>query len=99
MAASFYDVKAVGNYVVLKFISVERELYRKRGEIWVPGEGDSEAFKAVVHHIGPEVSEPVFKVGDEVVFNQYDMKAVGDEDGDKYGIVQGHNIMAILYTK
>lgn len=98
MGADFKDVKAVGRFVVLKFISVERELFRKRGDIWVPGDGEKETFKALIHDIGPEVENPSFKVGDEVIFNQYDMKGVEDKDDNRFGIVQGDSVMAILET-
>ncbi len=99
MSGTFSDVKATGNYVVLKFESVERELFRKQGKIFVPNSNEKETYKPTIYSIGPEVKDPSFKIGDEVVFNQYDMNKFGDDTGQIYGVVQAHNIMAVLETK
>lgn len=102
MAGGFKDVKAVGRYVVLKFVPVKRELYEKKeGSTLLLPTGGSEGsektvHKAIIHGIGPEVEKPNFDIGDEVVFNQYDLKQVENDNGDTFGIVQGTSIMAVL---
>lgn len=106
MAGKFKEVKAVGKYVVLEFVPVKQDLFEKKegSSLLLPtgetedmtGTAKKEIHKAMVHDIGPEVEKPSFKVGDEVVFNQYDMKMVENSDGQQYGVLQGTSIMAVL---
>lgn len=107
MAGEFNKVRATGNYVVLEFVKVVKDLYEKRkgSSLLLPtgdlagGEGPSaskESYKAVVYDIGPDVENPTYKTGDEVVFNQYDMKQVENDEGQLFGVIQGHSVMAVL---
>jgi len=107
MGGDFKEVKATGNYVVLEFIKVKKDLFEKKGNsnLLLPtgdlgGESNAgatkETYKAVIYDIGPDVENPTYKAGDEVVFNQYDMKQVENDDGKLFGVVQGHSIMAVL---
>lgn len=105
MAGGFKDVKAVGRFVVLKFVPVKKDMFEKKdgSNLLLPTGGsdgsEKTVHKAIVHDIGPEVEKPTFSVGDEVVFNQYDMKMVENDNGDNYGVLQGANVMAVLEVK
>jgi len=90
------EIRAVGNHVVLELISVERELFRKRGQIYVPSEDAEETFRPIVYNIGKDVEDPDFKVGDEVTFNPYDMKGVSGEEGRKFVVTRDISIMAVV---
>jgi len=107
MGGDFKEVRATGNYVVLEFIKVKKDLFEKKkgSNLLLPtgelaGENSpsatKETYKAVVHDIGPDVENPTYEVGNEVVFNQYDMKQVENDEGRLFGVVQGHSVMAVL---
>jgi len=46
----------------------------------------------IVDAIGPDVK--TVKVGDYVIFNEYDLKGVKDDDGNHYGICKEDSILA-----
>lgn len=106
-------IKASGEYVVLKFEKVEdenNELYKKKKGIWLPNGENTESgppqqqkqsLQAYVHDIGPAVKDDAdFKVGDIVIFNDYDVKFVGDfEEGGMYGITKAQSVMATYTPK
>jgi co-chaperonin GroES (HSP10) len=78
-----------GNYVVLEAKKVPPKT--TPNGIIVPdiGKERKDLYEAYIFAIGPEVKEVKFKVGDRVVFNQYDSKIV-EKDG-----VQDKSIMAV----
>jgi co-chaperonin GroES (HSP10) len=101
------EVAAKGEYVVLKFNKVEEngEMYKKKKSgILVPN-GDfaspvpkKQAMEAKVFSIGSDVKLDV-SVGDTVVFNDYDIKYIGDLEEDcLYGLTKGSSIMATYKT-
>lgn len=46
----------------------------------------------IVDAVGPEVKD--VKVGDYVVFNEYDLKGIKDDDGNHYGICKESSVFA-----
>lgn len=99
------DVEAVGEYVVLKFVKVnsDNDLFKKKGSIFIPNgetsnpqEKSGDKWDAFIYKIGPKVESPTFNVGDMVVFNNYDIKYVGDDDDNLFGVLQGRNVMAVI---
>ena len=85
-------IRATGNYVILKLVKVKKDEKTKGGILLV---NNKEKYKAIVFDIGPDVKDVNFKEGDNVVFNEYDKKAV-DVDDDIYIIVQAKSVMAVL---
>ena len=101
------DIKAIGNYVVLKMVVKEEdsEMYKqKKSGLYVPNQqeespasvstGKLELKHALVHDIGPDVENANFKIGDKVIFNEYDLKNVGSKE-NMFGITKAESIMAV----
>jgi len=99
------EIKAKGKFVVLKFEKVDDGMFKKKGSLLIPSvstsnpqenasQKDTTRWRAFIFDIGPDVENPSYKIGDMVVFNNYDIKYVGSDDDNTFGIVQGHNIMA-----
>ena len=98
------DIKATGEFVVLKMVVKKQndDFKQKKSGLYVPnqpseqtstGGGKIELDYAVVHEVGPNVEDDSFKVGDRVIFNDYDIKYVGSEK-NMYGITKAGSIMA-----
>lgn len=102
-------INAKGNHVVLKMVVKESggDMYTKnKSGLLVPNEeqptqtasgGKMELDFATVYDIGPKVENPDFKLGDKVVFNEYDIKYVGSKE-NMFGIVKDTSIMAVYET-
>lgn len=97
-----YGIKAIeatGNYVVLKLEEAKKkDMYEKKGSLLVQTDGPDQKSKiqAKVFHIGPKADNELgFKVGDIVVFNDYDAKHVGEMETGMYVITRDVSIMAI----
>lgn len=100
------SIEAKGVHVVLKMVVKEEggEMYKKNKsgllvlneEQPTPtaGGGKLELDYAEIHDIGPKVENPDFKVGDRVIFNEYDIKYVGSKE-NMFGIVKESSIMAV----
>jgi co-chaperonin GroES (HSP10) len=54
-------------------------------------------YYAIVEKIGPEVEKITFKVGDRVMYNDYDCKIFGDEV-NTYGLTKAESVWAV-YTE
>lgn len=100
------NIKATGNYVVLKMVVKDQDegMYKKKKSgLYVPNQEEEQAAPAgggkmqldhaLVHEVGPDVKDPGFKVGDKVVFNEYDIKYVGRKE-NMFGITKAESIMA-----
>lgn len=104
------NIKAIGEYVVLKMVVSESDgdMYKQnKSGLLLPNEDTSNTSKtpggelkleyALIHEIGPKVETPDFKVGDKVVFNEYDIKYVGSKE-NMYGIIKSSSVMAVYNT-
>jgi len=87
------DFIPLHNFVLLKLIKVDDEK-SKSGLIIV---GGKDRYDAIVELKGPEAKGD-FKVGDVVVFNEYDKKII-ERSNITYIIVQDKSIMAIAPEK
>jgi len=102
------EITPFGEYVVLKFEKVENKddgLYKqdKKTKLFLPNQDDApqknvresnNRYQAKVFKISDEIKDKVhYKVGDIVVFNDYDLKYVGKEE-NLYGILKYNNVMA-----
>ena len=94
------NVRALGEMVVLKFVPVKKTNLTKNGLLLVK-ENEKEEHEAIVDSIGPDVKDPSFKVGDKVIFNNYDLMMVEEEDPEdaskviKKGFVKASSIWGI----
>jgi co-chaperonin GroES (HSP10) len=88
------------NYVLIHFVKKEGEK-KSKGGIYLPfqengGQSQKEAnpdnFDFVVEAIGSEVKD--VKVGDYVVFNEYDMKGLQDKNDEIFALTKEESIMA-----
>ena len=98
-------IEAKGNHVILKMhVKEKKEPYvQQKSGLYVPEEGMSqpaggnnelELDHAEVFHISENVENPTFKVGDRVIFNEYDIKYVGSKE-NMFGITKAESIMAV----
>jgi co-chaperonin GroES (HSP10) len=88
------NIKPVGKYVLIKLHKETGEEVTKGGLVIVkPGEKNVLAF-ATIEGIGNEVVNASFKIGDKVVFNEFDLKKVDCQEGD-FGLLKFESIIAI----
>ena len=99
-------IEAKGNHVILKMVVKQDggEMYKKaKSGLLLPNEdaptqtaggGKLELDYALIHSVGPKVENPDYKVGDRVIFNEYDIKYVGSKE-NMFGIVKETSIMAV----
>lgn len=99
------EIEATGEYVILKMVvKEEADMYKKsKSGLLVPNQenaatqtssGKLELDHALIHKIGPDVENPSFKVGDRVIFNDYDIKYVGSKE-NMFGITKAGSVMAV----
>lgn len=108
MAKLIENAKPTNNYVLLRFYKVPKQGYDKSaGGILMPGGDDDNKdyeHKAIVEDVGPDVNleERGFNIGDEVIFNEYDLKTFGEKEGVReggsktFGLVKDINIMCTI---
>jgi co-chaperonin GroES (HSP10) len=95
-----------GNMVLLKFeVTGTSDLFKKKASLYVPN-GDSAAapgnsgkpkYRAKIAAVGDAVdsSKVEWKVGDLVIYNDYDCKTFGSNDGDEvWGLIKSESIWA-----
>ena len=101
------EITPFGEYVVLKFEEVKEnnDLYKKdkKTNLFLPTQDNApqknvreanSKWIAKVFKISEEIKDKVhYKIGDIVVFNDYDLKYIGKED-NLYGILKYNNVMA-----
>lgn len=100
------SIKATDEYVVLKMHTKKTgDAYKKhKSGLLLPNVGQKDEVGtssnkieldfAEIFDIGTKVKDPAFKVGDHVIFNEYDIKYVGSAE-NMYGVLKAANIMAI----
>ena len=90
-----------GEYVLIYFSKKgdESEKKTKSGIVLPYQEEDSSTkgvspgkYDFVIHELGPDVKG--VKVGDKVIFNEYDMKGLQDDDEYMYALTKESSIMA-----
>ena len=103
-------VTPCGNMVLLRLEEQKKqEDYKKQGLLYVPNAADTGTATATVKNdkktvviyvedIGNLVdqSKLIFKVGDEVFINQYDLLTIGDDDGKLYGLTKVESVLAVI---
>lgn len=101
------EITPYGNYVVLKFEEIKKneDLYKKdkKTNLFLPTQDEApqknvresnNKWIAKVFKISDEIKDKVkYKVGDVVIFNDYDLKYCGSSE-DLYGLIKFDNIMA-----
>jgi len=98
------EIKATGEYVVVRFEEVNKELYSANSSGILVQNSDTQKGKkhrAIIHDIGPlaDAEKLGFKVGDTVLWNEYDMKTIDDDEGEIYGICKASSIMVVYSAK
>jgi len=95
------NLKPLGIYVLLRFEAV-KDLLKTKGGLFIveqsgDGQGSKKKYAAYVHSIGNKVDMNSwdFVIDDKVVFNDYDMKIIEDEDNNRWGLLKPENIMAV----
>jgi co-chaperonin GroES (HSP10) len=102
-------VEASGEYVILKCLEQKEKEVRSQAGLILPAgmqktspqsaniNGENKAVALIVHSIGNAVPEDKisFKIGDEVVMNQYDAQYIGDDEL-AYCITRWTSIAAIV---
>lgn len=89
------------NYVLVKFIKKDEADEKKtKSGIVLPYEQDQSEkgvspgkYNFVVDSVGPEVEE--VKVGQMVIFNEFDMKGLQNEDEEMFALMKEDSIMAL----
>jgi co-chaperonin GroES (HSP10) len=87
------------HYVLIEFVKREERENKTKGGLYLPNQDDKSEkgvspgkYDFVVKEVGPEVED--VKVGDHVIFNEYDMKGLQNDDEEMFAIVQEQSIMA-----
>lgn len=93
------NFKPRGNYVLIRLEKKEGGLKKTKGGIYLPDTAETTSNTAspsthnfIVDAIGPDVKS--IKVDDYVIFNEYDLKGIKDDDGNHYGICKEESIFA-----
>lgn len=95
------NFKPKKNYVLIWLRKNEQEegLKKSKGGLYMPNDDKQDAKEAqpgkydfIISAVGPEVEN--VKEGDYVIFNEYDVKFVQDEDEEKYGLTKEDSIFA-----
>jgi len=96
MKALLKNLRAVGDRVLIKFVNFVVE-EKTSGGIILP-ESAKEQKIAVIIGLGEKVpkSDVNWKVGDKVIFNDFDCKKLLDTDGIEYGLVKYDNVWAVF---
>lgn len=107
------EIKATGKYVVIKVkeIAMSVETKTKSGIILQQENTDGQKINAknnngkvrgifIVDSVGPDVdlSKHGFKVGDEVVINDYDAQTIGDPQST-YVLCKAESIKAVVLSE
>jgi len=86
------EIQAANNYVILRLEKVKEVGHTKSGILLV---NKDEKYNAYIDSIGTNAKVEGFKIGDNVIFNEYDKKVV--EINEKiYVILKDISIMAVV---
>lgn len=89
------EIKAIGEYVILELEEIQEDVYKQKGKLLVPTQNQEvkkSNWRAKIYDVGELVDKQKFNKDDYVIFNDYDIKYVGDEK--IYGITKASSIMA-----
>lgn len=103
-------VTPCGKMVLIKLVEQKKkEDYEKKGSIFMPtsdtsvgvattNKGEKKTVIAYIDDFGPEVDQTKinFKKGDEVMYNNYDLVTLGDDEGNLYGLTKVDSILAVV---
>lgn len=114
MTDKIKTVRATCNYIVLEAKEIKETITTAKTEgglllqtevktgqninkVNAAGKG---RFKLIVHDIGPdvEIDKLGYKVGDEVIVNDYDVQTIGDEDST-YVLCKANSVKAVVETE
>lgn len=94
------NFKPKKDYVLIRLEKKDGGMRKTKSGIVLPDMGESSPSKTaspsthnfIVDAIGPEVKD--LKIGDFVIFNEYDLKGVRDDDDNHYGICKEDSVFA-----
>lgn len=93
------NFKPKKDYVLIKLEKKEDGLRKTKSGIYLPDTTDNTSKAAspashnfIVEAVGPDVKS--IAVGDFVIFNEYDLKGIRDDDDNHYGICKESSIFA-----
>ena len=103
-------VTPCGKMVLIKLVEQKKkDDYEKKGLLYTPtgetavgvattSKGEKKTVIAYIDGFGPEVDQTKinFKVGDEIMYNNYDLITLGDDDGKLYGLTKLESILAVV---
>lgn len=87
------------DYVLIRLEKKENGLRKTKSGIYLPETAEKSSTTAspashnfIVEAIGPDVENVA--IGDLVIFNEYDLKGIKDDDDNHYGICKESSIFA-----
>ncbi len=93
------NFKPKADYVLIRLEKKEEGMRKTKSGLYLPESEDSKSNSAspsthnfVVEAVGPDVKN--VEVGSYVVFNDYDLKGIKDDDNNHYGICKESSIFA-----
>lgn len=93
------NFKPKHNYVLIKLEKKDDGPKRTKSGIYLPNDKEEKSSVAspsshnfIVEAVGPDVK--TVKVGEYVIFNEYDLKGIKDDDDNHYGICKEESIFA-----
>ena len=93
------NMKVCGEYVLIEFVKMKDELKKTKGGILLPEVGVENKAKheARIRTVGPlvDLKKWGFKIGDKVVYGDYDMQKFGDENDLLLGVTRPDNIKVV----
>lgn len=104
------NITPCGKMVLLEIKEQKKkEDFELKGKLFIPTsdnatnvattqQGEKKKVIVYVKAIGPEVEADKinFKIGDEVMYNQYDLITLGDDEGALYGLTKAESILAVI---
>lgn len=100
MGSKITNIEPCGKMVLLKFNEIkETDMFTLKGNVLVPNARAADEKRkvyATIEKIGPDVDKNLinFKIGDRVFYNDYDVKAFGDDD-TTYALTKAESIYAV----
>ena len=103
-------ISPCGKMVLLKLVEQKKkEDFEKKGSIFMPTadssvgvattqKGEKKTVVAYIEDFGPEVDQTKinFKIGDEIMYNSYDLITLGDDENNFYGLTKVESILAVI---
>jgi chaperonin GroES len=86
------NIRPVEDFILIEFKPVEEEI--TESGIVIPDSAKKEKHYAVIVSIGPKVEHRDYKIGNKVIFNDYDLKTVETTDR-RFGLLRAGSIFAV----